>query len=627
MFPAIPEYSAAQVPPQPRILAQIVASVFALLASAAAFAQGIAYTVAIDAPRPLEKLLEANLDLLRWQGNPRLDLEQLQRLVKAAPEQAKVLIATEGYYSPKVSAGLDTSGPKPVARIIVDPGPAVTVGDVELVLKGFEPVAGGAQAGIKLGTKPYDGDALRSRWALPVGRRFRQADWEVAKRNLLRQVMQTRYPRAQITESTAIVDPDVNRALLRVVLDSGPEARFGALKIEGLKRYPQSVIDNLSQIKPGQEYSEAAMQALQARLQDTGYFSGVEVSADLGEALDVDIENLTEEQQAAPKVAAPVENPVTLPVRVTVTENKQKNIAAGVGISSDTGYRAQLTYDDLYIAGLRMKSNLLMETKRQSARADFYFPTTPRGFNDSFGAGFERNDLLGETTAVSTVSARRAWGTPLLERSLTLEYLSEQRKVGIFPSVRSQSVPLTYNWTRPKVDNLLLPTTGYVLNAQLGGALLPLLTDQRFIRSSVRGIYYRPLGPASSLVLRGEAGAVASKSKLGVPSVFLFRAGGDQSVRGYGYQQLGVREGDAIVGGRYLLTGGAEYQYWFKPPWGVAFFVDAGNAADTPKELKPKVGYGVGARWRSPVGPINVDVAYGQAVKKARLHFSLGFTF
>jgi translocation and assembly module TamA len=59
----------------------------------------------------------------------------------------------------------------------------------------------------------------------------------------------------------------------------------------------------------------------------------------------------------------------------------------------------------------------------------------------------------------------------------------------------------------------------------------------------------------------------------------------------------------------------------------VAVFYDAGNAADKVGDLKPKSGFGIGARWRSPVGPINVDVAYGHAVKKARLHFSLGFTF
>ena len=225
------------------------------------------------------------------------------------------------------------------------------------------------------------------------------------------------------------------------------------------------------------------------------------------------------------------------------------------------------------------------------------------------------------------MAARRAWGTPLLERSLTLEYLGEVRSVDGQPSTSSKSLPLTYSVTKRRLDNLFMPTSGYVLNATLGGALLPLLTDERFIRATTRFINYRPITPSGTLVLRGEAGAVASKRKDGVPSTFMFRAGGDQSVRGYAYQELGVMEGTATVPGRYLLTGSAEYQYWFKPPWGVAVFYDAGNAADTLKDLHPKSGYGVGVRWRSPVGPINADVAYGHAVKKFRLHFSLGFTF
>jgi translocation and assembly module TamA len=310
-----------------------------------------------------------------------------------------------------------------------------------------------------------------------------------------------------------------------------------------------------------------------------------------------------------------------------VTENKQKNVSAGLGYSTNTGNRAQLSYDDLNVFGLRFKSNLIFETLRQSVRGDFYWPTTPKGYNDSVGAGFERTDLRGERTSVSTVSARRAWGSPQLERSLTLEYLNELRNVDGLPTTSSKSVPLTYSITKRQLDNLLSPTSGYAINAQFGGAVLPVLTDERFLRATTRFVNYRPVGSRGSFIVRAEAGAVLSREKAGVPSTFLFRAGGDQSVRGYAYQELGVREAGAIVPGRYLLTGSAEYQYFFKPPYGIAVFYDAGNAADTFRELRPKSGYGVGARWRSPVGPINVDVAYGHAVKKVRLHFSLGFTF
>ncbi|GGE85847.1 hypothetical protein CR103_11270 [Massilia psychrophila] len=620
MFLARPNHRSL---PAPRILAQIGVTVFTMLASASAYAQGVSYTVRIDAPRPLEELLQDNLDLVRWRGNPRLDRDQLQRLVKNTPDQVRTLVATEGYYSPNVTAALNTSGAALEARVMVDPGQPVLVGDVDLVLQGFEPLA---PTSVK-----FDADALRRRWSLGVGQRFRQADWEVAKRNLLRQVMQTRYPRAQLVESNATVDPDMRRALLRVVVDSGPEVQLGGLRIEGLKRYPPTVITNLNQIKPGDEYDEATLQAFQARLQDTGYFSGVEVSADMSALLDESIETMTDEQKGAapnaPAAAAAAAGPVTTPVLVRVTENKQRNVAAGLGYSTNTGNRAQLTYDDLNVRGLRLKSKLIFETLRQTARADFYFPTTPKGYNDSFGGGFERNDLRGERTNVTTVAARRSWGSPLLERSLTVEVLHEKRQVDDLPETSSKSVPLTYSITRRALDNLLSPTSGYVFNAQFGGAVLPVLTDERFLRATGRFVNFRPIGPAGTLVLRAEAGAVVSKRKLGVPSTFLFRAGGDQSVRGYAYQELGVLESGAIVPGRYLLTGSAEYQYWFRPPYGVAVFVDAGNAADSLRDLRPKAGYGIGARWRSPVGPINVDVAYGQAAKQVRLHFSLGFTF
>ncbi|SFD02750.1 autotransporter assembly complex protein TamA [Massilia yuzhufengensis] len=606
----------------PRSRLRPLLGVGAFFVATALHAQGIDYQVRIDAPRQIENMLEDNLDLMRWRGNARVDMEQLQRLVKEAPEQAKTLIATEGYYSPKISSGLDTSGGKPVARVIVDPGPAVLVGDVDLVLQGFVP--------FEKGGAPFDAGSLRSRWQLPVGARFRQADWEAAKRELLRDVQQTRFPRARLVDTSATVDPDELRALLHVVIDSGPEMRFGALRIRGLTRYPKEVITNLNKINPGDMYSEAALQALQSRLQDTGYFSSVEVSADMRAVLNAELQELKEgddDADANPATPEPPTGPTVLPVLVRVTENKRKAVEVGVGFSTDTGARAQISYDDLNVFGKRMKNDLLYEQKRQTVRTDFYWPTTAKGFNDSVGAGVERNDLRGEITTLATVAARRAWGSPLLERSLTLEALIEKREVPPNEPTSTRSLPLTYSITKRQLDSLIQPTNGYVIQGQLGGALLPILTDEKFLRLYLRGLYLKPLGESGTLVLRGEFGGVAAKDKIGVPSTFLFRAGGDQSVRGYGYRELGVRENGAIVGGKYMLTASAEYQYWFRPPWGVAVFYDAGNAADKVGDLKPKSGFGVGARWRSPVGPINVDVAYGHAVKKARLHFSLGFTF
>ena len=56
-------------------------------------------------------------------------------------------------------------------------------------------------------------------------------------------------------------------------------------------------------------------------------------------------------------------------------------------------------------------------------------------------------------------------------------------------------------------------------------------------------------------------------------------------------------------------------------------FVDAGDAVDQLEDVRLAVGYGLGARWRSPAGPIGVDLAYGQRTSELQLHFSLAIPF
>jgi translocation and assembly module TamA len=127
--------------------------------------------------------------------------------------------------------------------------------------------------------------------------------------------------------------------------------------------------------------------------------------------------------------------------------------------------------------------------------------------------------------------------------------------------------------------------------------------------------------------VRGEAGYTAAPDTTGIPQEFLFRTGGTQSVRGYAYQSLGVQLGDAVVGGQLLAVVSAEYVHWFDDRWGGAAFYDAGNAWDPGQPLKLYPGYGLGARWRSPAGPLALDVAYGQRDSKIRLEFSVAIAF
>ncbi len=117
---------------------------------------------------------------------------------------------------------------------------------------------------------------------------------------------------------------------------------------------------------------------------------------------------------------------------------------------------------------------------------------------------------------------------------------------------------------------------------------------------------------------------------VGIPDSLLFRAGGDESVRGYAYRSLGPTRDGVLVSGRALATGSIELarpvSAELPSVWG-AVFLDAGNAADNFGELRPVAGYGVGVRWRSPVGPLRVDLAYGHQIEKFRLHLSVGIAF
>ena len=105
------------------------------------------------------------------------------------------------------------------------------------------------------------------------------------------------------------------------------------------------------------------------------------------------------------------------------------------------------------------------------------------------------------------------------------------------------------------------------------------------------------------------------------------RAGGSQSIRGYDFKSIGVQEGSAIVGGLVMATGTVEYTHWLTQQWGAAAFADIGSAADSWHKMHPFLGYGGGVRWRSPAGPIALDLARSDETGTLRFHFSMAIVF
>jgi translocation and assembly module TamA len=178
-----------------------------------------------------------------------------------------------------------------------------------------------------------------------------------------------------------------------------------------------------------------------------------------------------------------------------------------------------------------------------------------------------------------------------------------------------------------RVDNVLDPRRGGVLNVQLAGGARSLFSGDNFIKVYGQYQYWIPVGANDQILLRTEFGRTFAPSRDRIPEDFLFRAGGSRSNRGFAYQSLGPVEGNAIVGGRYLATGTAEYTHWLNEKWGAALFVDVGDAADSVNEWQPLRSYGIGARYKTPAGPFALDLAYAEQPRKFRLAFSVTVAF
>lgn len=579
--------------PRHSIVLRLSFVLFALIGGVPA--HGADSPIELEVPDALRPLLVKHLDFLEREPDELLDAAGRVALMRRARKEIREILATEGYFSPAIERQ-DLGGER--LRVVVTPGRRTTIAALDLRFAGDITGSGG--------DRPARLAELQAAWGLPVGQPFRQADWDAAKQRLLDALASREYAAASISDSRAVIDPETASAQLEVEVDSGPVFRFGALQINGLSDYDAGLIERYRPPEVGEPYSQERLLRFQTALQNTSYFASVVVDIDRSTA-----------------------TPEAVPVRVDVTEAKPRRIGFGAGISSNTGYRVETSYRDAHFMGRpwTLVSGVRVEQRRQLGYADVFLPPSVSGYLDSVGVLAEHTNISGLQTQRQSIGVVRTIPRGSMENRLALNYQHEI----LTPegSVRSSRSALTANWswTYRAVDNILDPRHGQVVNFQLGGASRAFLSDRNFVRLYGRYQHFFPIAERDVLILRAEGGMTIAASRDGVPQDFLFRTGGAQTVRGYAYQSLGVTEGSATVGGRYLAVTSAEYVHWYGGNWGVAAFVDAGNANDQRELFKMNFGYGFGPRWRSPAGPIAVDLAYGQSDHRVRLQFAVAIAF
>jgi translocation and assembly module TamA len=568
------------------------------------------YELLFDAPPELVAQIRAETLLGRWQDRPEFSAEQLDALVFRAKEEVETVLRGQGYFDFEVEVRRQPDvGNKPFVKIEVSAGARTTVNELNFA------VLGDALKDKELVAQ------LQTSWALQEGSFYRASVWEQSKKSMLDLFQQKGYLAAKVQTSQVSVDVRNTTAGVDVKFDSGPRYRFGDMRVNGLQRYDRQIVDALLRFKPGDFYRLDVLIELQTRLRDSGYFVNAAVVPQISEILE-----------------SGASSDLLVPVVVELTERESKRVLMGAGFSTDQGPRIQLGFENRNVLGhgLQLETGVLLEKVRTRVFGTIRTPVSDTGHYYAYGARFEKFNLSGEEAFKNTVFAHRGKRSTFIDSIFSLQYQTERllidRGAGVQVGDKREAFTLGYSWNLRRVDSRIDPREGYTISAQAAVAVKGLATDQSFMRFYARGMNFLPLTQSfwpkgATLVTLAEFGAVAAQSRQGIPSDNLFRAGGAQSVRGYRYLTLGAKDGTATVGGRYLAVASVEYQQPVYRNILAAAFVDIGDAGDDLGQIKARLGTGVGMRWRSPIGPVNIDAAYGQAEKSLRLHLSVGYSF
>jgi len=567
-----------------------------------------AFSLQVEGPPEIAAWLLQHLELQRYKGLTDLDETELQRLLQSADVQARELMATQGYFAPTLAwqslpgTPADTAtSPAHRVTLAVTPGKRSTIQTVQITFSGDindNPATQAQKA------------ALLKQWAMPAGHAFTQAAWNQAKAATLRQLTAENYPLGRLSSSQALVDSNAQTVSLTLHLDSGPQVMLGEVQVAGSERYGETQAIRLARIRSGRAYRQSDLLEAQQRLVASGFYDSVFVSLD------------TDGTHQA------------MPVKIELKEALRQKWVVGVGVRSDNGPRVSAEYTQHRVPGLdwRAVTKIAVDKTLQTLSLDLLGQPDEALWRWTSSGKVEHQVFTGYEVTSQRLRAGRTQLAEQVDRTYYAQY-DTSHTLGALADTR-ESLSANYAWTWRRFDMLPFPTQGWGFGLEVGSGVTLGSQHTPFARWLGKILAMQPLGEsAHKLSLRGELGGVVTQDASGIPTTQLFLAGGDGSVRGYPLSGIGVETTPGVISaGRYLASGSVEWQIPIysqnqRTDWEGAVFVDAGAVANTPSQLHAKVGAGVGARWRSPVGPLQIDLAQAIDTQRWRLHMSVGFKF
>lgn len=376
-----------------------------------------------------------------------------------------------------------------------------------------------------------------------------------------------------------------------------------------------SLLDKLVPWKRGEPYDEAKLDRLRQSLVALDYFSLIDV-------------------QANPEQADGKQTPVD--VELTPAKRSIYSAGASYGTLSGIGFNAGVERRYLNQRGHKALAQVDWGNKRKAATVQYRIPAfawRDGWYSTSLQAADEQTAYVNSRRLELVASRSGQYNTHLnLAASLHVlrerwAYYSTLRPVQsyqfasfVFPALRADYID---------VDNRMAPRKGLGGQLLLRGGKGGSFGDATFSQLYVSAQWFHGFASDSRLIARGELGHTFTRSVLNLPPSLRFYAGGDRSVRGYGWHEIGPRivtsGGDYFTGAPNLVTASLEYEHYFNGAWGAAAFVDSGSAFEG-RRADMHTGVGIGLRWRSPVGPVRIDIGRGLTSPDApfTLHLNIG---
>ncbi|MES2944352.1 MAG: BamA/TamA family outer membrane protein [Pseudomonadota bacterium] len=572
--------------------------------------QVTAFDIVVRAPPAIKTLLEQHLELQRYRAVTDLDDAELARLVILAERNVRNLVGTLGFFSPDIKITREgAASQRPTIVVAVDTGQSTLIDKVDITFTGDIEQSPDAEV---LRQKAD----IKNNWRLPPGQRFTQDSWDGAKTQALRELVARRYPAGKIANSVADIDAPSYTAMLGLRLDSGPLYRLGKMEVSGVERYNPVLVPRLARLREGAVYDQKELNEAQQRLASSGYFDSATIFIN------------------------PESDPQATPVQVQVREAKLQKVILGVGLTTDSGPRVSLEHTHLRVPGTDWRAVTKLQLERKSPSLQTEWTSLPDEASWRW-VGLARAERMEDDDFVTTSQRLRFGRTQAgdrIDRNIYMQFdRARVQGAGLLGNTAADAgdgsaISANYVWTGRYFDSLPFPGKGYGLGFELGGGVT--LSDKRqpYLRTVGRWLGIHSLA-SGRIAMRAEAGAVMAKDDARVPSTELFRTGGDTTVRGYGYRDIGIALANGVVGpGRYMAVGSVEWQRPIRKnglltEFENTLFIDAGAVGDKPQDLRPSVGIGTGVRWKSPIGPLQIDLAYGIKAKQLRLHTSVGFIF